>query len=161
MAKKESKKINKKELRNITLAGLTGGTLGGVKEAGKVIGSSTRDYGQLKKRFIGQELSNYLSQGMSKKDAINKLKKEFSNKTIPLAKVIKGYDGPQVARVSDAYITKAVHELPYRALGGAIVGFPAGVLAYSTISSLKDNKKNGKSLKYLKSVQNNVNKGDD
>lgn len=161
MAKKESKKINKKELRNITLAGMTGGTLGGLKEAGKVINSSRRDYSQLKKKFIGNELSNYLSQGMSKKDAIDKLKKEFSNKTIPLAKIINGYDGPQMARVGDAYITKAVHELPYKALGGAIVGFPAGVLAYSTISSLKENKKNGKNLKYLDPVQNNINKGDD
>lgn len=158
MAKKEKKEINKKELRNIVLAGVTGGTLGGLKETGKTINSSRRDYSQLKKMFINQELSKYLSQGISKKDAIDKLKKEFSNKTIPLAKVIQGYDGPQTARVGNAYITRAVHELPYKAIGGAIVGFPAGVLAYSTLSSLAENKKNGKNLKYLDPVQNNINK---
>lgn len=148
------KSINKKEVKNIALAGAAGGTAGAMKGAGDVAISNYKTYKKIKNAYVDKHLNDYIKSGMSKKEAYKKVIEEFSKKKIALNKVIPGYAGDAKHYIGNAYYIKAMSEAPYKVVGGALAGVPLGMLAYGQISNLIQNldKKASDNMVYFEKV---------
>lgn len=156
--KKEKKQLNKKEIKNIAISGVAGGAAGAVKGAGDVAISNYKSYNKIKNAYINNHIDDCIKSGMSKKDAYKHLINEFSKKTIALNKVIPEYTGGKQHNVANAYQIKALSELPYKVIGGAMVGIPVGMLAYGQLSDIaeKINKKASDNMVYFEKVTNKI-----
>lgn len=154
---KKRKEINKKEVRNIAAAGVVGGLAGAGQGAGTVAFNNYDKYNKVKKAYINKHIDEYMKRGLSKKEAYKVILEEFSKKKIELNKIIPDYKGPNKYRLADAYKAKAIHEMPYKVIGGAMAGVPLGMLAYGQISNLAENftKKASYNMVYFEKVTNN------
>lgn len=155
--KGNKKKLNKKEVRNIAMAGVAGGVAGAAKGVGDVTFDNYKAYNKIKKAYINNHIDEYVKAGVSKKEAYKHIIEEFAKKKISLNKVIPEYTGINKYNVADAYKMKALSEMPYKAIGGAMAGIPIGMLAYGQISNIIENldKKNPKNMVYFEKVTKN------
>lgn len=155
--KKAKKKINKKEIKNIAIAGAVGGVAGAGKGVGNVAIDNYKKYNKVKKSYIDKHIDEYIKKGFSKKEAYKRIIEDFSSKKIPLNKIIPEYKGVNKYKVSDAYKIKALNEIPYKAIGGTLVGVPLGMLAYGQVSNIVENlnKKASYDMIYFEKVTSN------
>lgn len=150
----KDKKVNKKEVRNIAIAGGVGGIAGATKGVGATAINNYKSYDKVKKAYIDSHIDEYIKKGLSKKEAYKRIIKDFSNKKIALNKIIPEYKGVSKYHIADAYKIKALNEIPYKAIGGAMTGVPLGMLAYGQISNIIENldKKASDNMVYFEKV---------
>lgn len=150
------KKINKKEVRNIAIAGAAGGVAGAVKGTGDAALDNYKAYNKIKKAYASKHIDEYIKAGMSKKEAYKRVIEDFSKKKISLNKVIPEYTGISKHNVANAYRLKALSEMPYKTIGGALAGVPLGMLAYGQVSNIINNldKKASENMIYFEKVTN-------
>lgn len=151
------KKLNKKEVRNIAIAGAAGGVGGAIKGVGDSAFNNYKSYNKIRSAYINKHINEYIKAGIPKKEAYRRVIDDFAKKKISLSKVVPEYTGASKYRVADAYRMKAISEMPYKAIGGAMAGVPIGMLAYGQISNMIENldKKKSNNMVYFEKVTKN------
>lgn len=151
------KKLNKKEVRNIAIAGVAGGVGGAAKGIGDSALNNYKSYSKIRSAYIDRHIDKYIKAGIPKKEAYRRVIDDFAKKKISLNKVVPEYTGVNKYRVADAYKMKAISEMPYKAIGGVMAGVPIGMLAYGQISNIIENldKKKSNNMVYFEKVTKN------